>query len=65
MGRKLILTAFLAVLYHGDPPQLGGSLLTIFLFLLLHLLNRPYLNQGLNVFQVKHSCFLLCSRNYP
>ena len=40
-----------AVLYAGDPPQLGGSLFTIFSFLMFHLLQKPYLNQGLNVFQ--------------
>ena len=51
MLRKLILTALLTVLYEGTPPQLGGSLLTIFLFLLVHVLVKPYVNQGLNVFQ--------------
>ena len=33
MLRKLILTVVLAALYAGDPPQLGGSLFTIFCFL--------------------------------
>eukprot|EP00802_Teleaulax_amphioxeia_P010886 Tamp_10916.p1 GENE.Tamp_10916~~Tamp_10916.p1 ORF type:complete len:380 (-),score=40.48 Tamp_10916:614-1753(-) len=51
MLRKLILTVALAALYKGEPPQLGGSLFTIFCFLLGHLLLKPYLNQGLNVFQ--------------
>ena len=51
MSRKLILTSFLAVLYSGEPPQLAGSLLTIFVFLILHILLKPYLNEGLNVFQ--------------
>ena len=51
MTRKLILTVALAALYKGEPPQLGGSLFTIFCFLLGHLLLKPYLNQGLNVFQ--------------
>ena len=31
--------------------QLGGSLLTIFCFLLVHIMLRPYRNQGLNVVQ--------------
>ena len=51
MVRKLILTTLLAVAYKGEPPQLAGSMVTIFVFLLGHLLLRPYLNQGLNVFQ--------------
>jgi len=51
MGRKLVLTVALAALYQGEPPQLGGSLVTIFCFLMAHLLLKPYLNQGLNVFQ--------------
>ena len=51
MLRKLILTVALAALYKGEPPQLGGSLFTIFCFLMGHLLLKPYLNQGLNVFQ--------------
>ena len=46
MGRKLILTVALAAFYQGEPPQLGGSLLTIFLFLLAHVLLKPYINQG-------------------
>ena len=32
MLRKLILTVALAALYKGEPPQLGGSLFTIFCF---------------------------------
>jgi hypothetical protein len=32
-------------------PHLAGSLLTIFLFLLAQVLLKPYLNQGLNIFQ--------------
>lgn len=51
MLRKLILTVALAALYQGEPAQLAGSLLTIFVFLVLHMLLKPYLNQGLNVFQ--------------
>ena len=51
-GRKLILSVALAVLFQGTPPQLGGSLLTTFLFLLAHILLKPYINQGLNEFQV-------------
>jgi len=43
--RKFILTGVLSALYKGEPPQLGGSLLTIFLFLLGHVLLKPYLNQ--------------------
>jgi hypothetical protein len=51
MLRKLILTVALAALYKGEPPQLGGSLFAIFCFYSGHLLLKPYLNQGLNVFQ--------------
>ena len=51
MFRKLILTVALAALYKGEPAQLAGSLLTIFIFLVLHMLLKPYLNQGLNIFQ--------------
>ena len=51
MLRKFILTVALAAMYQGDPAQLGGSLLTIFIFLVLHMLIKPYLNQGLNIFQ--------------
>ena len=51
MFRKLILTVALAALYQGEPAQLAGSLLTIFIFLVLHMLLKPYLNQGLNIFQ--------------
>ena len=46
MFRKLILTVALAALYDGEPAQLGGSLLTIFIFLVLHMLLKPYLNPG-------------------
>jgi hypothetical protein len=49
--RKLILTGILVVVYRGSPPHLAGSLLTIFLFLCLHLTVDPYLNKGLNDFQ--------------
>ena len=51
MFRKLILTVALAALYKGEPAQLAGSLLTIFIFLVLHMLLKPFLNQGLNIFQ--------------
>ena len=51
MLRKLILTVALAALYQGEPAQLAGSLLTVFIFLVMHMLLKPYLNQGLNVFQ--------------
>jgi len=51
MLRKLILTVALAALYQGEPAQLAGSLLTVFIFLVLHMLLGPYLNQGLNIFQ--------------
>ena len=60
MFRKLILTVALAALYKGEPPQLGGSLFTIFCFLLGHLLLKPYLNQGLNVFQRTSVSPFLC-----
>ena len=63
MLRKLILTVALAALYKGEPPQLGGSLCTIFCFLLGHLLLKPYLNQGLNVFQRTSVSF--CLRGFP
>lgn len=49
--RKLILTCFLGVLYKASVKHLAGSLMTIFLFLLAQMLLKPYLNQGLNVFQ--------------
>ncbi len=49
--RKLILTGILVVVYQGSPPHLAGSLLTVFLFLSLHLTVDPYLNKGLNEFQ--------------
>jgi hypothetical protein len=49
--RKLLLTGILVVVYQGSPPHLAGSLLTIFLFLCLHLTVDPYLNKGLNEFQ--------------
>ena len=60
MLRKLILTVALAALYKGEPPQLGGSLFTIFCFLMGHLLLKPYLNQGLNVFQRTSVSLCLC-----
>ena len=41
MFRKLILTVALAALYKGEPAQLAGSLLTIFIFLVLHMLLKP------------------------
>ena len=49
--RKLLLTTLLAVMYHGEPPHLGGALLTTFVFLLVNIVRKPYLNQGLNTFQ--------------
>jgi hypothetical protein len=49
--RKLLLTGILVVVYQGSPPHLAGALLTIFLFLCLHLTVEPYLNKGLNEFQ--------------
>ena len=49
--RKLLLTGILVVVYQGSPPHLAGALLTIFLFLCLHLTVDPYLNKGLNEFQ--------------
>ena len=36
--RKLILTSFLSALYQGSTEHLAGALMTIFLFLLAHLL---------------------------
>ena len=65
MFRKLILTVALAALYKGEPPQLGGSLFTIFCFLLGHLLLKPYLNQGLNVFQRTSVSPCLCGFLVP
>ena len=65
MARKLILTVALAALYKGEPPQLGGSLFTIFCFLLGHLLLKPYLNQGLNVFQRTSVSPCLCGFLVP
>lgn len=56
MARKLILTSFLSVLYQGSVEHLAGSLMTIFLFLLAQMLLKPYLNQGLNIFQVMMHC---------
>jgi hypothetical protein len=43
--RKLLLTGILVVVYQGSPPHLAGSLLTIFLFLCLHLTVDPYLKK--------------------
>jgi Ca2+-binding EF-hand superfamily protein len=51
MLRKFILTVGLAALYKGSPEHLGGSLLTIFVFLLMHVLLKPYINAGLNIYQ--------------
>jgi len=51
MLRKVLLTGILVVAYNGSPPQLAGSILTVFLFLVLHLQVSPYLNKGLNEFQ--------------
>jgi Ca2+-binding EF-hand superfamily protein len=51
MLRKFILTVGLAALYKGSPEHLGGSLLTIFVFLLMHVLLKPYINSGLNIYQ--------------
>jgi Ca2+-binding EF-hand superfamily protein len=51
MVRKLLLTGILVVAYDGSPSHLAGSLLTVFLFLVLHLQVDPYLNRGLNEFQ--------------
>ena len=45
------MTCVLGVVYQGSMPHLAGSLLTIFLFLLAQVLLKPYLNQGLNIFQ--------------
>ena len=46
MFRKLILTVALAAssVYQGGPAQLGGSLLTILIFLVLHMPLKPFLN---------------------
>ena len=49
--RKLILTSILMVWFDGSKEHLAGSLLTTFVFILLHLKRRPYLNTGLNNFQ--------------
>ena len=51
MFRKLIMTSMLVVIYDGSAPHLAGSLLTTFVFILLHLQVHPYLNKGLNDFQ--------------
>ena len=51
MIRKLILTSLLVVAFDGSAPHLAGSLLTTFIFLLLHLIKNPYHNAGLNNFQ--------------
>jgi len=51
MYRKLIMTSILVVAFEGSAPQLVGSLLTTFVFILLHLQVNPYLNRGLNHFQ--------------
>ena len=51
MYRKFLLTGLMVILYDGTPPHLVGALLTTFVFLLLHVLWHPYLNQDLNEFQ--------------
>ena len=51
IARKLILTAILVVWFDGSEEHLTGSLLTTFVFIVLHLVRRPYLNTGLNNFQ--------------
>ena len=51
MVRKLLLTSILVVVYSGSAPHLAGSLITTFIFILLHLQVHPYLNKGLNEFQ--------------
>ena len=51
MLRKFILTVVLKALYEGSPSHMSGSLITIFIFLLGHVLLKPYVNQGLNVYQ--------------
>ena len=50
MLRKFILTVGLPVYFKGSPPQLGLSLVLVFLYLLAHILMKPMLNQGLNIF---------------
>jgi len=49
--RKLVLTCILHVAYDGSTSQLSGSLLTTFIFLMLHLRVDPYLSKVLNSFQ--------------
>jgi len=51
MTRKLILSSLLVVAYNGTAPQMVGSLITTFVFLLAHLQVHPYLNRHLNDFQ--------------
>lgn len=34
MMRKLLLTVVLTAFYHGSPAQIGGSIVTIFFFLI-------------------------------
>ena len=43
--RKLVLTCLLHVAYDGSTSQLSGSLLTTFIFLMLHLRVDPYLSK--------------------
>ena len=51
MTRKLILTSLLVVAFDGSTSHLAGSLLTSFIFLLLHFNMHPYLHRGLSNFQ--------------
>jgi hypothetical protein len=51
MARKFVLTAGLPVFFRGSPVQMGLSLVLIFLYLMAHILMKPMLNQGLNIFQ--------------
>ena len=51
MLRKLLLTTLLAVLYAGRPPHLGGALLITFIFLLMLIKIKPYVDSGLNITQ--------------
>jgi len=51
MFRKVIMTTILALVSRGDSSHLGGALLVTFFYLLALNLLKPYLNQGLNIFQ--------------
>ena len=57
---QLILTVALAALYQGSPEHLGGSLLTIFLFLLGHVLFKPFINTGACVCVCVCVCMHVC-----